>query len=300
MGISVADVVKMFSSHPGCENIGRSGFIVDEVPNVYFSGQTIYGIYDPTQPIDFSTRFTESDGYVRRYGSGAGRPVKQDLSVLPAISFIPDKDHAFKGALRSGGGDAPHLPSEGSCKILGIDPWEWSRGLNLADLDMLPELQLRVLWPLDLGFPVGTSPDVWRASLQSKNDTDGVWHSPVWIQQHPEDAPKPVQTPTQQTPPQQTTTTPPTATSPTQSSAQQPTQPTAKDDTTSIDLRSVVTETVTSVLAPVIQTTLPMLIEAAIAKLLSKSTPAAPAATPVAMPPAKPIKRGRPARKASK
>lgn len=64
----------------------RTTCVTAEVPGVYAANQQIHGTLDPSKA-----------DMVGRYGVGFGTTFKQDMSVLPAISMVPDRENANHG-----------------------------------------------------------------------------------------------------------------------------------------------------------------------------------------------------------
>lgn len=106
-----------------------------------FDGTLRHKTYDPTQPLDNSSKAAYSESCRRRYGFGA--PYKLDPSVLPAESVLPDAEHDMKGWWGEEG--QAWLTAE-AAKDLGLDfPLSLT---DRTDLKALKHLVERYIYPL--------------------------------------------------------------------------------------------------------------------------------------------------------
>jgi hypothetical protein len=266
MGPTPIEIAQRFVGHPDCENVLRTTFVVDEVPGVYVSGQYIHGTINPVFQLDYTSRAASAESWANRYGEGAGIPAEQDMSVLPAISFKPSKRYARKGI---GVEERVWMPQDKSITALGINVWEWTQGQQDSDYRMMVDLQERVIAPLDLGFPIGTAPEVWKAAIAASSTP---WHPPVWP---PQSSNAPVTAPTTATSPAIA----PSANQPPQAPpAQLLPQPPAAAPLSLADLQSLIAQSV----AQAIGQAVPALIQAEVGRLVPTSvpTPVSPAGGP--------------------
>lgn len=156
---SVAEVILRYSATLGPQ-VMRTTMMALEVPGTFRAKQVVHGKLDVTQALDFTTTTTLSDSMVRRYGQGFGAPIKQDLSVLPAISMLPDASHALWAL---GYEEATHIPGPGATAATGLTTT--LHGQDFADLEACIDFQDLVLQCLDLGLPVGTPRALWPQLL---------------------------------------------------------------------------------------------------------------------------------------
>lgn len=137
----------------------------------YPDKRPVAGVFDPSfTAIDFTNKFTAAPGIIKRYGHGMARPILQDLSVLPAISVVPDPEHNLMGTK---GEEGQEFPNDQTLKILNMQYPQ--AGLDLQDYQFLWNFSEYVVGPLNRGLPIGTPRANWP--------TPAPYHPPTTGQQ---------------------------------------------------------------------------------------------------------------------
>lgn len=107
------------------------------LPGVTAFDQVLTGVLKPGPPLDTGwTRAQLSAALVARYGKGFGFPVTQDMTVLPAISLIPDPQNDNRAWLFE---ETFQAPTPSVLALLGFAPGYALSGWDRTDIQSSAE-----------------------------------------------------------------------------------------------------------------------------------------------------------------
>jgi hypothetical protein len=151
MGNMGTIIAKFAGQYPGL-NLDTTECLSYEVPGVTTARTPLFGKLNPLAELVFDQGSEAlSRSMVARYGRGLGTPWRQDTSVLPAISLLPDAEFNNYGWRQEENWEPPN---EATLGTLG-----WSGGplspTDQTDLKACSNFTERVVKPLNRGLAVG-------------------------------------------------------------------------------------------------------------------------------------------------